>query len=105
MVDATGFDAKDFKRRMYTAFGPDSDYEVDDVVRKDQLPISGPWRPGHLKAFVANFEDNEEITGSLDGPNVSVYIFWLVIFVSEYFCTGECSRENSSFGGALCWKT
>lgn len=57
---------------MYAAFGPDSDYEVEGTVTKDQLPISGPWRPGHLKAFVANFKKNEEITGSKDGPNVGL---------------------------------
>ncbi|ELT91759.1 hypothetical protein CAPTEDRAFT_191649 [Capitella teleta] len=72
-LPGVGFDSKDLRTRMYAAFGPDSDYEVEGTVTKDQLPISGPWRPGHLKAFVANFKNNEEITGSKDGPNGDAY--------------------------------
>ena len=73
MVD-TGFDAKDLKMRLYVAFGPDSDYEREDgpSVKKEDMPIDGPWRPGHITAFVANFEENMEITGNDKGANVSV---------------------------------
>lgn len=82
-------------------FGPDSDYETEfgSSIPKEKMPIQGPWRPGHLKAFVTNFEENEDITGSKEGPNVNMRFptFSLIISIFSFlahYAFGLCNVSH-----------
>lgn len=70
MNEGDGYDEKKYKELLTTTFGADTDYDMEKKlgrpVKREDCPISGPWRSGSIKTFLKNIEDEAEKTGADD---------------------------------------
>lgn len=75
LVECKGLDTDHLTKATFELFGPNSAYESDEtnkyVVGKEDkinlkktLPITGPWRHGCIKDFLANMKAGNTTTGS-----------------------------------------
>ncbi|XP_033743115.1 crystallin J1A-like isoform X2 [Pecten maximus] len=65
MVENKGLNTDHYKKSLYERFGPKSAYEIDlgHPRTKEDLPISGPWRPASLTDFIKNYDQGLDKTG------------------------------------------
>jgi len=75
LVECKGLDTDHLTKATYEFFGPKSAYDSDETDKyqvgkedkinlKKTLPISGPWRHGCIKDFLANMKAGRKQTGS-----------------------------------------
>ena len=81
------FDVDEFGKEYYTAFGPGSAYDMENVpeyqkgVIKSEYPIKGHWKNRAIKDFVKKYESKQktgEPTG--DDPDALVIIIPLISY-------------------------
>lgn len=53
LVKSRGFDSNDIQERIFNAFGPDSVYELERLVK----PINGPWRNFCIAHFCQRYRE------------------------------------------------
>ncbi|XP_071499977.1 crystallin J1A-like [Diadema antillarum] len=59
VVDSNGFDREAYQKGLKAMFGSGSAYDYERSGR----PVLGPWLPGTMKKFLANYEAGKENTG------------------------------------------
>lgn len=65
MAENKGLNTDHYKKALYDGFGPKSPYEIDlgHPRTKEDLPLSGPWRPASLTDFIKNYDQGLDKTG------------------------------------------